>query len=55
MSDAVNKVHSDSDIETKSYSELHRPASEFASRSDYLDHETANHETAPFRFEPSWS
>ncbi|KYN83894.1 hypothetical protein ATY36_06920 [Vibrio cidicii] len=39
MSDAVNKVHSDSDIETKSYQELHRPASEFASRSDYLDHE----------------
>ncbi len=39
MSDAVNKVHSDSDIETKSYRELHRPASEFDSRSDYLDHE----------------
>ncbi|AGV15893.1 MULTISPECIES: DUF3360 family protein [Vibrio] len=39
MSDAVNKTHSDSDIETKSYRELHRPASEFASRSDYLDHE----------------
>ena len=39
MSDAVNKAHSDSDIETKSYRELHRPSSEFASRSDYLDHE----------------
>lgn len=39
MSDAVNKAHSDSDIETKSYQELHRPASEFASRSEYLDHE----------------
>ncbi|MEF1340123.1 DUF3360 family protein, partial [Vibrio rotiferianus] len=39
MSDAVNKAHSDSDIETKSYKELHRPSSEFASRSDYLDHE----------------
>ena len=39
MSDAVNKVHSDSDIETKSYQELHRPSSEFDSRSDYLDHE----------------
>ncbi len=39
MSEAVNKAHSDSDIETKSYSELHRPASEFDSRSDYLDHE----------------
>ncbi|MDF2153644.1 DUF3360 family protein [Vibrio sp. CAU 1672] len=39
MSDAVNKAHSDSDIETKSYQELHRPASEFESRSDYLDHE----------------
>ncbi|MGT0149713.1 DUF3360 family protein [Vibrio metschnikovii] len=25
--------------ETKSYQELHRPSSEFASRSDYLDHE----------------
>ncbi len=34
-----NKAHSDSDIETKSYRELHRPSSEFASRSDYLDHE----------------
>ncbi|CAK4068487.1 membrane protein [Vibrio variabilis] len=39
MSDAVNKPHSDSDIENKSYRELHRPASEFESRSDYLDHE----------------
>ena len=39
MSDAVNKPHSDSDIENKSYQELHRPASEFESRSDYLDHE----------------
>jgi hypothetical protein len=39
MSDAVNKAHSDSDIETKSYQELHRPSSEFASRSEYLDHE----------------
>ncbi|MCK6262826.1 DUF3360 domain-containing protein [Vibrio sp. ZSDE26] len=39
MSDAVNKPHSDSDIENKSYQELHRPASEFANRSDYLDHE----------------
>ncbi len=39
MSDAVNKPHSDSDIEDKSYRELHRPSSEFASRSDYLDHE----------------
>ncbi|WP_194437718.1 DUF3360 family protein [Vibrio fluminensis] len=39
MSDAVNKPHSDSDIENKSYRELHRPSSEFASRSDYLDHE----------------
>ena len=24
--------------QTKSYSELHRPASEFETRSDYLDH-----------------
>ncbi len=39
MSEVVNKAHSDSDIETKSYRELHRPASEFESRSDYLDHE----------------
>ncbi|QIA63789.1 DUF3360 family protein [Vibrio astriarenae] len=39
MSDAMNKAHSAEDIETKSYSELHRPASEFDSRSDYLDHE----------------
>ncbi|WP_295894024.1 DUF3360 family protein [uncultured Vibrio sp.] len=39
MSDAVNQPHSDSDIENKSYQELHRPASEFANRSDYLDHE----------------
>lgn len=39
MSDAVNKPHSASDIENKSYQELHRPASEFESRSDYLDHE----------------
>lgn len=37
MSDAVNKPQSE--VEEKSYSELHRPASEFASRSDYLDHE----------------
>ncbi|PQJ89480.1 MULTISPECIES: DUF3360 family protein [Aliivibrio] len=29
----------DKDQNEKSYSELHRPASEFASRSDYLDHE----------------
>ncbi|MCP4322419.1 MAG: DUF3360 family protein, partial [Alteromonadales bacterium] len=27
------------DIQTKSYQELHKPASEFESRSDYLDHE----------------
>ena len=27
------------DKQTKSYSELHKPASEFATRSDYLDHE----------------
>lgn len=27
------------DIETKSYRELHKPASEFETRSDYLDHE----------------
>ncbi len=31
--------HTPEDIENKSYSELHRPASEFASRKDYLDHE----------------
>lgn len=37
MSDAVNQTQSE--VEEKSYSELHRPASEFASRSDYLDHE----------------
>ncbi|PJC88106.1 hypothetical protein CSW98_03010 [Vibrio sp. HA2012] len=37
MSNVDNKNFSE--IETKSYSELHRPASEFASRSDYLDHE----------------
>lgn len=37
MSDVINQERSD--IETKSYQELHRPSSEFASRSDYLDHE----------------
>ncbi|MDV7103016.1 DUF3360 family protein [Vibrio sp. TH_r3] len=37
MSDVVNKDHSE--IEGQSYSELHRPASEFSSRSEYLDHE----------------
>lgn len=37
MSDVINKERSD--IETKSYQELHRPSSEFKSRSDYLDHE----------------
>lgn len=37
MSDVVNKDHSE--IDEKSYSELHRPASEFSSRSEYLDHE----------------
>ncbi|STY52752.1 DUF3360 family protein [Vibrio anguillarum] len=37
MPDVVNNERSE--IETKSYKELHRPASEFASRSDYLDHE----------------
>ncbi|MDN3698064.1 DUF3360 domain-containing protein [Vibrio clamense] len=36
MSD-VNKEHSE--VDEKSYQELHRPASEFASRSEYLDHE----------------
>ncbi|CAM2972963.1 DUF3360 domain-containing protein [Vibrio rarus] len=36
MSDDVNNTQSESE---KSYSELHKPASEFASRSDYLDHE----------------
>ncbi|MGF1754657.1 DUF3360 domain-containing protein [Vibrio makurazakiensis] len=37
MSDVVNNTHSE--VEEKSYKELHRPASEFESRSDYLDHE----------------
>ncbi len=37
MSDVVNSDHSA--IDEKSYSELHRPASEFSSRSEYLDHE----------------
>ncbi len=37
MSDVVNTDHSE--IDQKSYSELHRPASEFSSRSEYLDHE----------------
>ncbi|USD66234.1 DUF3360 family protein [Vibrio sp. SCSIO 43136] len=37
MSDVV-KDNAD-EIQEKSYSELHRPASEFKSRSDYLDHE----------------
>ncbi len=37
MPDAVNQGQSD--IETKSYQELHRPSSEFATRSDYLNHE----------------
>ncbi len=37
MSDVVNTDHSE--IDEKSYSELHRPASEFSSRSEYLDHE----------------
>ncbi|GAD79301.1 DUF3360 family protein [Vibrio ezurae] len=37
MSDAAN--NKPSDAEEKSYSELHKPASEFATRSDYLDHE----------------
>jgi len=37
MSDVVNKDHSE--IDDKSYSELHRPSSEFSSRSEYLDHE----------------
>jgi hypothetical protein len=37
MSDSINK--NQSEIDEKSYSELHKPASEFASRSDYLDHE----------------
>lgn len=32
MSDVMNKERSD--IETKSYRELHRPASEFATRSN---------------------
>ncbi|RSD32137.1 DUF3360 family protein [Vibrio pectenicida] len=39
MSDAVKIPHSDSDIEAKSYRDLHRPASQFECRSDYLDHE----------------
>lgn len=30
---------SEEELESKSYQELHRPASQFASRSDYLDHE----------------
>ncbi|BCL70321.1 DUF3360 family protein [Vibrio nigripulchritudo] len=38
MSDAVKTDNSDA-MDEKSYSELHRPASEFKSRSDYLDHE----------------
>ncbi len=37
MSDVVNNANSE--VEEKSYKELHRPASEFESRSDYLDHE----------------
>ncbi|WP_063655770.1 DUF3360 family protein [Aliivibrio fischeri] len=32
-------MSTDKELNEKSYSELHRPASEFASRSDYLDHE----------------
>lgn len=36
MSDVVNNANSEVE---KSYKELHRPASEFESRSDYLDHE----------------
>ncbi|MUL11706.1 DUF3360 family protein [Aliivibrio fischeri] len=32
-------MSTDKELNKKSYSELHRPASEFASRSDYLDHE----------------
>ena len=37
MSDVVNNANSK--VEEKSYKELHRPASKFESRSDYLDHE----------------
>ncbi|MGI2260356.1 DUF3360 family protein [Shewanella sp. GXUN23E] len=37
MSDSVNKPQAAN--EEASYQELHRPASEFKSRSDYLDHE----------------
>ena len=51
MSDAVKTSHSDSDIEDKSYRELHRPASEFKSRSDYLDHELQIMKASSFRFE----
>jgi hypothetical protein len=35
----TNKPHSAAELQEKSYQELHRPASEFDSRSDYLDHE----------------
>jgi hypothetical protein len=34
-----SKSHTDVDIATKSYFELHRPASEFDSRAAYLNHE----------------
>jgi hypothetical protein len=37
MPDKLN--HGQSDIETKSYQELHRPSSEFETRSDYLNNE----------------
>ena len=51
MSDVVNNANSE--VEEKSYKELHRPASEFESRSDYLRSRTSNHEASPLRFKPS--
>lgn len=52
MSDVVNNANSE--VEEKSYQELHRPASEFESRSDYLDHELQIM-NSPLRPKPSWS
>lgn len=35
----LNSNEAEVSVEEKSYAELHRPASEFETRSDYLDHE----------------
>ena len=47
MSDVVNNANSE--VEEKSYQELHRPASEFESPLRLSRSRAANHEASPLR------